>query len=384
MKLTPIARPQAFVASTGNAAGKISFKKYQLDDKFRSEGVCVGDFNRDGKLDIAAGSVWFSAPDWKRHNVLAKAEQFNPKGYSKSFVNAAQDFNGDGWPDLLVVDFPGAPTWWFANPGKSAGPWKRNMIAPVTNNESPDFRDIDGDGRRELFFAFPPLNQIGFAKVAANVSGRWPTTAISAPKAPSTAKFAHGLGAGDLNGDGRNDVLVPQGWWEAPAERTKASWKFHPANFGSSCAQMIVYDFDGDGDADVLTSSAHGFGIWWHEQLSQGKTALGWKTHLIDKSFSETHSIVLADINGDGLPDFVTGKRWWSHGGGGPGGNQPAVLHWFELRRKGGRPVWTRHQIDNDSGVGTAFEVADVNGDGLLDIVTSNKKGTFYFKQQRE
>ena len=86
---------------------------------------------------------------------------------------------------------------------------------------------------------------------------------------------------------------------------------------------------------------------------------------------------MLADINGDGLPDFVTGKRWWSHGGGGPGGGEPAVLHWFELKRQKGGPVWTRHQIDNNSGVGTAFEVADVDGDGLLDIVTSNKKGTF-------
>ena len=88
-------------------------------------------------------------------------------------------------------------------------------------------------------------------------------------------------------------------------------------------------------------------------------------------------------MNGDGLPDFVTGKRWWSHNGHGPGADGPAVLYWYELQRKDGKPEWTRHEIDTDSGVGTMFTVADVNADGLLDVITSNKKGTFVFEQQR-
>ena len=121
--------------------------------------------------------------------------------------------------------------------------------------------------------------------------------------------------------------------------------------------------------------------MWWHEQLAGGE----WKTHVIDDSFSQTHALCLADINGDGLPDFVTGKRWWAHGPKGDiNPDEPAVMFWFELTRKDGKPVWTPHQIDHDSGVGTQFEVADVNGDGLLDVVTSNKKGTYYFEQVRE
>lgn len=144
---------------------------------------------------------------------------------------------------------------------------------------------------------------------------------------------------------------------------------------------MYVYDFDGDGDSDVLSSAAHRVGIWWHEQLPEGK----WQTHLIHDSFTQSHALCLADINSDGLPDFVTGKRWWAHGPKGDlNPDHPAVLYWFELKREGGRPTWIPHQFDHDSGVGTQFEVADVSGDGLADVVTSNKKGVFYFEQVRQ
>jgi len=142
-----------------------------------------------------------------------------------------------------------------------------------------------------------------------------------------------------------------------------------------------VFDFDGDGDNDVLSSAAHKVGIWWHEQLADSK----WQTHEIENGFTQTHALCLADINGDGLPDFVTGKRWWAHGPKGdinPG--DPAVLFWYELKREAGKPTWIPHEIDHDSGVGTQFEVADVNGDKLLDVVISNKKGVFYFEQVRK
>lgn len=375
------------------SAGKISFKRAVLDTVFRSEGVAVGDFNKDGKADIAAGAVWYQAPDWKMQLTGDKAPEYDPLSYSHAFQTFADDLNGDGWTDLIVVDWPGAMTWWLENPKKAGASWQQHVLTPVTNNESPQFVDVDGDGKRDLLAAFAPdpkdfdgpARRMGFMTRTSDPSAAWKIHAVSAAGAPSTKRYSHGIGAGDINRDGRQDILCREGWWEAPAQASDAQWTFHAVPLGEDCAQMHAYDFDGDGDNDVLSTAAHKVGMWWHENL--GKDNQGnekWQTHLIDDSFTQTHAVCLADINGDGLADFVTGKRWWAHGPKGdinPG--DPAVLFWFELKRSGGKPSWTPHQIDHDSGVGTQFEVADVNGDGLLDVVTSNKKGVRYFEQTR-
>jgi putative membrane-bound dehydrogenase-like protein len=378
--------PSSKPAADGKPAGKVKFKKTTLDPRFRSEGVAMGDFNNDGKLDIAAGSVWYEAPakaggDWKMHVITEKPNEFDIKTYGDTFCNWAEDFNGDGRTDLLVVDFPGKPTWWFENPGTTDKPWTRHRAVPQTNNESPQYTDVDGDGQRELVFG-EASGRLALARPAKQPNTDWRIQLIAEEPNPNIQKFYHGLGIGDVNRDGKLDLITPHGWFTQPedsATALKEPWKFNAAKLGPAQSQMYAYDFDGDGDNDLIGTSAHQVGVWWYEQTDQG-----FVQHEIDKTIAQTHATILADINGDGLPDLVTGKRFYAHNGRDPGEDEPPVIAWYELSREDGKPKWTRHEFDDNSGVGTQFEVHDMNDDGLLDVIVANKRGVFYFEQERE
>jgi hypothetical protein len=204
----------------------------------------------------------------------------------------------------------------------------------------------------------------------------------------------HGLGYGDVNGDGRTDIITCVNWWEQPASRQGNSlWKKHDHVFSEAAAQMFATDVNGDGLSDVIASvNAHGYGLAWHEQ-TRTNGAVAWKRHVITGKtssegetgvvFTQPHAVTLADINGDGLLDIVTGKRIWAHG---PKGdeepNAPAVLYWFELQRANGEARYRGHLIDADSGVGTQVMAADLNGDRKPDVLVGNKKGLFVFLQK--
>lgn len=360
----------------------ITFRKIVIDREFRSEGVAVADLNKDGKLDIIAGNLWYEGPDWTSHP-NAPVQKFDPaKGYSNSFLDFVQDIDRDGWPDLIIFGFPGREAFWRRNPRNQPGYWKEYPIAHSAKSESPSFATLIPGRPPVPVFPNDPRSMAWY-EPGKDSSQEFVPHVISDTGPEATRIPGHGLGVGDLNGDHRADVITTKGYWEAPKDRRQAPWKFVPAQLGPDCAQMYVYDVNGDGLPDVVSSSAHRFGVWWYEQR-KGAAGPEFVQHVIDDSFSQSHALALADINGDGLMDLVTGKRFWAHGPTGdvrPG--DPCVLYWFELRRSKGEAQWVRHEIDNDSGVGTQVVVVDVNGDKLPDIVVSNKKGVFLFEQRR-
>ncbi len=390
-----------------------TFKKLHLDEFYWSEGANFGDLNRDGSPDAISGPYWWEAPAFtKRHElyspvttfVLKKADGSEEKvagfegakgkknAYSgDNFFSFVYDFNQDGWNDVLTYGLPGTPAYLYLNPQGKEQHWAQHNVFDAVDNESPTFADVTGDGLPEII-----CNSQGTFGYASpdwkNVTAKWPFSAVSG-KGP-WSNFNHGLGIGDVNGDGRQDILEKGGWWEQPA-KAGDSWTRRPADFSpGGGAQMYVYDVNGDGRPDIITSiAAHGYGLGWYEQLAE-KDATGnaqFKTHVFMNkepsenrygvTFSQLHAIELVDIDGDGLKDLVTGKCFWAHGPtGDPDPGAAAVLYWFRLvRGADGRVDWVPHLIDADSGVGRQIGVADANGDGRLDLIISNKKGTYVF-----
>jgi hypothetical protein len=389
----------AIVSDRHLSAADVQFEKIVLTDRFHAEAAGVGDIDGDGQGDAVYGPFWYAGPSFTERFPIYPTEDFDPHKYSNNFATFVADVDADGHLDVLVNVWPGKEVAWFKNPGDSirqAAGWQRQLAFPTVDNESPTFADINGDDREEL--CFHTNGMLGFAGPS-DPSGtdRWPFTACSEKE--DWQRYTHGLGVGDVNGDGRADFLMANGWWEQPAKPGRGPWSKHSFDFGSGGAQMHVADIDGDGDGDIVTSlAAHQYGLAWFEQVPADDGGISVIRHLIlpenaegsltGVQFSQPHAVAVADVNSDGLPDIITGKRYWAHGPEkDPDAGGTPVLYWFELVRnpasQGAKGVsFKPHRIDDASGVGTQLATGDLNGDGRLDLVIGNKRGGFVFLQR--
>ncbi|MBI2823362.1 MAG: VCBS repeat-containing protein [Planctomycetia bacterium] len=371
------------------------FKRQRLSGVYYSEGIAAGDINGDGQVDIVYGPHWYAGPFFEEKREIYPAKPQPRERYADHFFAWIYDVNGDDWNDVFVVGFPGTPAYVYENPGMGGQDkhWAKHQVFDSVCNESPHFTNLVGDERPELvcsqggFFGYATIDP-------ARPLAAWKFHAISEKVAP--APFGHGLGVGDVNGDGRLDVIVQSGWFEQPASpETAARWAFHPAKFAESGgAEMYAYDVDGDGDNDVITSlAAHEFGLAWHEQVREGGE-IAFREHLImgDKPeqnryglvFSEPHSVNLADIDGDGLKDIITGKTYYSHHNRSPMWDAGAVVYWFRLVRTPEGVDWVPYKADGESGIGRQIVVHDINKDGLLDLAAGGMNGASVLMHRRE
>jgi hypothetical protein len=393
-------------------ARNVTFEKRTLTSEYWCDGVNATDIDRDGHVDVVAGPFWYAGPDFKVRRAfyepVPQALEANPTNSMFTFI---ADFNGDGWPDILVLGrvlFHEAA--WYENPGKAtvANPdtrWKKHFVSRRVFGESPLFVDVDGDGRPELVSisgetANDKIKQWGwYAPDWSAPDKPWRFTPIT--ERGEFNHYYHGEGIGDINGDGCADLVLNEGWWEQPPKGSPPGtlWKEHPFVFSKDRggAQILIYDVDGDSKNDVVTAmNAHGWGLSWFKQVRGADGAISFTERRVmgtreeekqfGVAFSQPHALTLADLDGDGLPDVVTGKRRWAHGPTGdvePMGTP--VNYWFQTVRDGqGGAKLVPHRIDDASGLGTQVVALDVNKDGVPDVLTASKLGTFVFLTKRK
>jgi hypothetical protein len=376
------------------------FRMQRLSDFYYSWGAGAADFNHDGVMDVVSGPHIFYGPDYTTHREIYAALTSNPSDTytTDDWMQFVGDFTGDGWADVINCSFSGNPgVYLYVNPKGENRRWDKHLVVPAYQSEIGTVRDVDGDGKLELIYM--AQGQVRYAKPdPANPTGTWIVHNVS----EAGYGTAHGIGVGDINGDGRMDIVNAFGWWEQPpAGTTQETWTYHPQAFSrygrniTGGSVMAVYDVNGDGLNDVVTVlNVHGYGMAWFEQKRDPAGKISFVQHMIMDDFStknaggvtftEPHGTTFADVDGDGIPDFIVGKRFWSHRDDylDPDPYGPAVLYWYRTVRNKSAPggaEFVPELIHNRSGAGSDIYAADLNKDGAMDIVTATRYGTFIF-----
>ncbi len=357
----------------------LKFRAQQLH-KDNVEGIDVGDIDKDGDLDVIAGEHWYANPDWTQR----KIRKILPFGadYMQDNGDHLYDVNGDGWLDLVSGQFTETKVFWYENPRGEAltngnKPWPAHLLADTqtTRNEATFMRDVDGDGTPEwLENSWGDDSPLLIWKLGKTADGKPTMTRITV----SAKGNGHGQGFGDINGDGLEDIVFKQGWYQRPADNPWGqTWKFRrDFTLPHASCPILVLDVNGDGRNDMIWGSGHNYGLFWEEQLAprpDGTTT--WKQHVIDKELAQAHTLAWEDIDNDGTPELITGKRYYAHSGKDPGAEDPITINYYRWNAENAAfDKFEAHR--GQAGTGLQIRVADLNGDGWKEIVVPGKSGT--------
>lgn len=350
----------------------------------RNEGLAVADYNGDGKPDISAGEFWYEGPAFTVQRPVRKLQPFSEGEYLTNNGEFAMDLNLDGVPDILSGSFMETELFWYENPGKQgladAKLWTKHLLIDtgLGNNEAMWMADIDGDKRKDLLVNHWVDNQpMRYYKITPQKDGP-KVEAVTVADAGNQTN-GHGTGIGDVNGDGRMDIVYKNGWYE---QLDGGKWTRHADWVKNQMSvPALVVDVTGDDRSDILWGNGHDYGLYWEEQLAPDKDGnLQWKQHLIDDSWSQAHVLEWHDLDGDGSKDLIAGKRHYGHGGRDPGANDVMVIYAYKWRQKDHKferhPIFAGQTAKQGPGVGLQMCIEDLNGDGRPDIAVPGKSGT--------
>ena len=351
---------------------------YGQIDTIGSHNIAIGDIDQDGDIDILGANWETSAPDgghiyWWRNDLGAKLslDQWtyipvdNTRGSADFGLNFG-DIDGDGLKDIVAGHY------WYRNSGGTLeNAWSR--VSFPGDNDAMLVMDVNSDGRLDVIAQGTPNDMgvpIHWLKPTDALATSWDSVLIGTiPRDPADGR-SQGYSLGQIiAGDKPELVFSSMGihYFQIPADPSKSNWPQVQITNQAREEGIALADMDGDGDLDVagLVAPAGTTVAWWE---NPGNGTANWPQRNLGTTEVEADRVAIADINGDGKLDVIVTETNLSTSGN--------AAYWFAQPTDPRSNNWTRTPITSNQGSLNAMDVADMNGDGLPDIITGEHRGS--------